>query len=127
MIVTQNEAQAWTRAVTSFPPSDRVLSTILTRQAERYGECILLVAGETRWTFAQTAVIAAASAQTLIDAGNQAGRSVALMCSNRQEFLQVYLGCAWLGAIAVPINTALRGLQLSTSSATRVCAPCRRG
>src|SRR5205085_1813132 len=25
----------------------------------------------------------------------------------------VYLGCAWLGAIVVPINTALRGLQLS--------------
>jgi carnitine-CoA ligase len=35
------------------------------------------------------------------------------MCSNRPEFLQVYLGCAWLGAIVVPINTALRGSQLS--------------
>jgi crotonobetaine/carnitine-CoA ligase len=111
--VTKNEAQAWTRAVTSFPPSDRILSTILARQAERYGERILLVAGETRWTFAQTAVIAAASAQTLVDAGIKPGDRVALMCSNRSEFLQVYLGCAWLGAIAVPINTALRGFQLS--------------
>ena len=104
---------AWARAVALFPPSDRILSTILTRQAERYGDRVLLVSGETRWTYAQTAAIAAASAQTLADAGIRAGDRVALMCSNRPEFLQVYLGCAWLGAIAVPINTALRGFQLS--------------
>ena len=109
----ENVTPAWACAVTSFPPSDRILSTILTRQAERYGERVLLVAGETRWSFAQTAAIAAASAQTLVDAGIRPGDRVALMCSNRPEFLQVYLGCAWLGAIAVPINTALRGFQLS--------------
>jgi crotonobetaine/carnitine-CoA ligase len=113
MSVTENVTPAWARAVTSFPPSDRILSTILTRQAERYGDRTLLVAGETRWTFAQTAAIAAASAQALVDAGIKPGDRVALMCSNRPEFLQVYLGCAWLGAIAVPINTALRGFQLS--------------
>jgi len=110
---SQNLPPAWARAVASFPPSDRILSTILTRQAERYGDRLLLVAGETRWTFARTAMIAAASAQALVDAGIQPGDRVALMCSNRPEFLQVYLGCAWLGAIAVPINTALRGFQLS--------------
>jgi len=104
---------AWARAVELFPPSDRILSTILTRQAERYGDRILLVAGETRWTYAQTAAIAAASAEMLIGAGIKPGDRVALMCSNRPEFLQVYLGCAWLGAIVVPINTALRGFQLS--------------
>jgi crotonobetaine/carnitine-CoA ligase len=112
--VEQDDAMpAWTRAVELFSPSDRILSTILRRQAERYCERILLVAGEVRWTYAQTAAIAAASAQTLIDAGIKPGDRVALMCSNRPEFLQVYLGCAWLGAIAVPINTALRGFQLS--------------
>jgi crotonobetaine/carnitine-CoA ligase len=104
---------AWARAVELFPPSDRILSTILTRQAERYGDRVLLVSGETRWTYSQTAAIAAASAQTLVDAGIKLGDRVALMCSNRPEFLQVYLGCAWLGAIVVPINTALRGFQLS--------------
>ncbi|MGC2780336.1 MAG: ATP-dependent acyl-CoA ligase [Bradyrhizobium sp.] len=109
----ENVTPAWARAVVSFPPSDRILSTILTRQAERYAERILLVAGEARWTFAQTAEIAAASARALVDAGIKPGDRVALMCSNRAEFLQVYLGCAWLGAIAVPINTALRGFQLS--------------
>lgn len=109
----QQAAPAWARAIELFPASDRILSTILVRQAERYGDRILLVAGETRWTYRQAAAIAAASAQTLIDAGIRQGDRVALMCSNRPEFLQVYLGCAWLGAVVVPINTALRGLQLS--------------
>ncbi len=106
-------APAWARAIELFPPSDRILSTILTRQAERYGDRVLLVSGEMRWTYAQTAAIASASARTLADAGIRPGDRVALMCSNRPEFLQVYLGCAWFGAIVVPINTALRGLQLS--------------
>ncbi|MGL3110562.1 ATP-dependent acyl-CoA ligase [Bradyrhizobium sp. BR 1432] len=109
----QQEAPAWARAVELFPPCDRVLATILARQAERYGDRVLLVAGQTRWTYAQTAAIAAASAQTLIEAGIEPGDRVALMCSNRPQFLQVYLGCAWLGAITVPINTALRGRQLA--------------
>jgi len=104
---------AWARAIELFPPSDRILSTILTRQAERYGDRALLVSGDTRWSYSETAAIAAASARTLVDAGIRPGDRVALICSNRPEFLQVYLGCAWLGAIAVPINTALRGLQLS--------------
>ena len=34
------------------------------------------------------------------------------MCSNRAEFIESFLGCAWLGAIAVPINVASRGPQL---------------
>jgi carnitine-CoA ligase len=104
---------AWARAIELFPPSDRVLSTILTRQAEHYGDRVLLVSGETRWTYSQTAAVAASSARSLADAGVRHGDRVALMCSNRPEFLQVYLGCAWLGAIVVPINTALRGSQLS--------------
>jgi carnitine-CoA ligase len=109
----RNATPAWARSVGLFPPSERILSTILTRQAERYNDRVLLVAGETRWTYTQTAAIAAASARTLIETGIKPGDRVALMCSNRPEFLQVYLGCAWLGAIVVPINTALRGFQLS--------------
>src|SRR5882724_3672736 len=103
----------WSQAVEHFPPADRVLSTILTRQAARYGDRTLFVFGETRWSYAETASIAAASAGRLMRAGIRAGDRVALMCSNRPEFLEVYLGCAWIGAVSVPINTALRGIQLS--------------
>jgi len=41
--------------------ADRVLSTILTRQAEQYGDRVLFVSGETRWTYSQTVAVAAAS------------------------------------------------------------------
>ena len=103
----------WSQAVERFPPADRVLSTILTRQAAQYRDRTLFVFGETRWSYAETAAIAAASAARLMRAGIQAGDRVALMCSNRPEFLEIYLGCAWMGAVTVPINTALRGIQLS--------------
>lgn len=103
----------WSQAAERFPPADRILSTVLTRQAARYGDGTLFVFGETRWSYAETASIAAASAARLMRAGIRAGDRVALICSNRPEFLEVYLGCAWMGAVCVPINTALRGIQLS--------------
>lgn len=112
-VAERDALPSWARAVARFSPSERVLPAILQRQAEHYGERVLFVSGEERWTYADTVQIAAASAQTLIEAGLKPGDRVALMCSNRPEFLRVYLGCAWLGAIVVPINTALRGLQLS--------------
>jgi len=103
----------WPRAAERFPPAERILSTILTRQAAQYGDRMLFVSGDTRWSYAETASIAAASAARLMQAGLCAGDRVALMCSNRPEFLEIYLGCAWMGAVCVPINTALRGVQLS--------------
>jgi carnitine-CoA ligase len=106
-------APIWSQAAERFPPADRVLSAILTRQAAQYRDRMLFVFGETRWSYAETASIAAASAARLMQAGIRAGDRVALMCSNRPEFLEVYLGCAWMGAVTVPINTALRGIQLS--------------
>ena len=103
---------AFADPVTRFPPSDRVLSTMLIRQAERYGARPLLVFGTQSWSYAQMRDMAAASARLLLEQGIQAGDRVAILCSNRPEFLRCYLGCAWLGAIAVPINVALRGPQL---------------
>src|SRR6185436_8749692 len=103
----------WSQAAERFPPADRVLSTILTRQAARYRDRTLFVFGEARWSYIETASIAAASAARLMHAGIRTGDRVALMCSNRPEFLEIYLGCAWMGAVTVPINTALRGIQLS--------------
>jgi crotonobetaine/carnitine-CoA ligase len=55
---------------------------------------------------------AAGWASTLADAGIGPGDRVALMSENRLEMLDLWLGCAWLGAVIVPINTALRGNQL---------------
>jgi carnitine-CoA ligase len=47
------------------------------------------------------------------------------MCTNRVELLDLVLGCAWLGAVSVPLNTAVRGPQLHhmlSNSGARVLA-----
>ncbi len=43
----------------SFAPQDRVVPVLLERQAERYGERLLFVAGETRWTYRHALRVAA--------------------------------------------------------------------
>ena len=95
-----------------FAPAERTLPAMLKRQAERYGQRPLVSAGDTTWSYADAHAAAAQFAGTLRGAGVTAGDRVAVMCSNRIEFLQIVLGCAWLGAVAVPINTASRGPQL---------------
>jgi crotonobetaine/carnitine-CoA ligase len=96
----------------SFAPADRTLPAMLIRQAERHGDKPLVSLGEMRWTYAETAAAAAGIAATLRAAGIGAGDRVAIICSNRMEFLGLLLGCGWLGAVAVPINVASRGPQL---------------
>jgi crotonobetaine/carnitine-CoA ligase len=47
------------------------------------------------------------------------------MCENRIELLDMILGATWMGAVAVPLNTALRGEQLAhqlRNSGARVLA-----
>jgi carnitine-CoA ligase len=95
-----------------FAPPDRTLQTMLSRRAREYGDRPLVTAGEDTWSYAQACDMAARFAGTLADAGLSVGDRVALICSNRIAFMQVFLGCAWLGAVVVPINTASRGPQL---------------
>jgi carnitine-CoA ligase len=95
-----------------FAPLDRTLPKMLARQAERYGERHLVTIGGMTLTYAQTAQAAAGYGAALAAAGTRPGDRVAIMCGNRVELLLMILGCAWLGAIAVPINTASRGGQL---------------
>src|SRR5947207_10186973 len=101
-----------TTMIHSFAPQDRVVPVLLERQAARFGDRPLFVAGSVRWTYRDAVEAAAGYGAALLDAGIRAGDRVALMCSNRVEFLQTFLGCAWISAVAVPINTASRGVQL---------------
>jgi crotonobetaine/carnitine-CoA ligase len=96
----------------SFVSQDRTLPVMLARQAERHGGKLLVSAGEASWSYADTATIVARVAGTLRAGGIRAGDRVAIICGNRIEFLQILLGCGWLGAVAVPINVASRGPQL---------------
>ena len=98
--------------VAAFPDEQRTIPAMLDQQARRYGERLLLKAGTVHLSFDQVRTMAARFAGVLSRAGVRQDNRVGLMCSNRAEFMQVYLGCTWLGAVAVPINVACRGLQL---------------
>jgi crotonobetaine/carnitine-CoA ligase len=95
-----------------FAPADRTVAVMLQAQARKFGAKPLVQAGERSWSFAEAVELAARSAGRLQAAGVASGDRVALICENRPEFIEVFLGAAWLGAILVPINTASRGLQL---------------
>lgn len=97
----------------SYAPRERTLPTMLARQAELYADRPLLVCGAENWTYANARQIAAGMAGAFAVAGLRKGERVAIMCSNRPEFMRVFLGCAWLGLVAVPINVAAKGPQLA--------------
>lgn len=72
----------------------------------------LAVFSDRVWTYRDGPVIAGRAGPLLLSAGVKTGDRVAIFCSNRLEFLALFLGCGWIGAALVPINTALRGAQL---------------
>src|SRR5262249_31109090 len=90
-------------------PQERTVPPLLSAQAARYADRTLFACDGERWSFRGAVEIAARTAGSLHAAGVQPGERVAILCSNRPELMRVFLGCAWLGAIAVPINTAVKG------------------
>ena len=90
----------------------RTLPDLLLKQARRYQGRDLVIFDERTWRYDDAVEIAGRRAAALKSAGVRQGDRVALIASNRPEFLEIFFGCAWLGAIAVPINIASRGMQL---------------
>jgi crotonobetaine/carnitine-CoA ligase len=90
----------------------RTLPAMLQRQAALFADAPLLAIAEQRWSHSDAPAAAARRASALAQAGVRRGDRVALMCGNRIEFLETFLGVAWLGAVAVPINTASMGPQI---------------
>jgi crotonobetaine/carnitine-CoA ligase len=90
----------------------RTLPALLAARAARNGNAPLFSDRTTTWTGAEALDIAARRAGALAVQGVKRGDHVALLCGNRSEFMEIVLGCGWLGAVVVPINTASRGLQL---------------
>ena len=109
---TRSADDALARFVGDFAPAERTLPVMLSRQAERFADRWLFRCPDANWTFRQTREVAAGMAARLTEAGLQPGDRVAILCGNGSALMRTYLGCAWAGMIAVPINTASRGAQL---------------
>jgi len=98
--------------VQALPPTQRTLPAMLQQAAAQHGGRPLLKVGDNAWTFDDTARAAARRAAALRMAGVARGERVALMCSNRIEFIETFVGCGWIGAVSVPVNTASMGPQI---------------
>jgi crotonobetaine/carnitine-CoA ligase len=94
-------------------PPERTLPRMLAHQAEAFGDRPFLSIAGADWSHRDAAQIAARQGAALRDAGIARGDRVAVMCANRVAFLEVVLGCGWIGAVVVPINTASMGPQIA--------------
>jgi crotonobetaine/carnitine-CoA ligase len=97
----------------SLPARQRTLPAILEMQASKLGDRPFLTVGDTTRTFTQMQDAVARLAGALAGQGILPGDRVAVMAENRLEVIDAWFACAWLGAIFVPINTALKGPQLA--------------
>lgn len=94
-----------------LPLEEQTLPRLLERQAEEYGSKTLVRWGDHERSFAAMRDTAARVAGALAAAGVSPGDRIVVLSENRIEVLDLWLGCAWLGAVLVPINPALRGEQ----------------
>lgn len=95
----------------ALPAAERTLPMML-RHAARHGARPLLRMPGGAWSHEDVADVAARRATPLAEASVAFGDRVALMCGNRIELLETFVGCGWLGAVAVPIDTAATALQI---------------
>lgn len=94
-------------------PPDRTLGVVVERQAAAQGTRPCLAVGALALDYEGVREAAARRAGMLAAAGVSRGDRVAALCGNRAELISLLLGCAWTGAILVPLNTATRGRQLA--------------
>ena len=102
---------------------------MLERQSRLFGASPFVRIGDVAWTHAQAAEVAAQRAACLYQAGVRQGDRVASWLDNRAEAIEMLWGCAWLGAVLVPINTASMAPQvqyvLQNSGAKMLVLPAK--
>jgi len=101
------------RQLEPIPHRERTVGGLLARRATANGDRTYLIFEGRSFSYAEVDRIATKIANGLISLGIRKGDHVALMFDNRPEMLWLYFGIARCGAVAVPINTAAKGEQLS--------------
>lgn len=94
-------------------PLERTINHLLEQRAALQGEATFFWFRGEAFSYARLDRMAATVAKGLQTLGVGRGARVAVMLSNRPEFLAAWFGLSKLGAIEVPINTAHRGYLLS--------------
>lgn len=112
-----------------LPPQPAPLFDILEEQAARIGHQTCLEFDERTLTFSQLHDEGNRIGTALQERGVKSGDPVMLMIGNRAEIAVAYVGIARIGAISVPVNTALKGVGLAhvfnmTNAAVLIAEAC---
>jgi long-chain acyl-CoA synthetase len=84
----------------------------LQEQAAKRPNGLAFIAGDDSWSYRRVAEEAERLAQALLARGVRQGDRVALHMSNRPELVSAYYACLLTGAIAAPLNTRLKTVEL---------------
>lgn len=107
--------------VEELTPQELTIPGLLLARAADFGNKPMFRFDGLERSFAQMPLAAAETGGSLRAAGIRPGDRMAVMSENRTELIDLVLGCAWIGAVVVPLNSALRGPglthQLSDSGA----------
>lgn len=79
---------------------------------ERHGERTALRSGKTSRSYRELHLDLRKLAAGLRELGVGPGDRVAIHSPNSQEFFELYLACAWMGAVLVPLNRRLSSREL---------------
>lgn len=104
-------------------PTTSTVADVIRRSAGRFRDTVAVEFGDRTWTYTQLDSATTAVARRLRDLGVERGDRVAAYGKNSDLYLFLYLGCARLGAIHVPVNFALKNDELDyilTNSGARL-------
>jgi long-chain acyl-CoA synthetase len=101
------------------------LALWLQRSAQAFGERPAVAHGmRCAWTYAQLAGVAAQGAAGLAARGLRPGDRLGLFMANAPEYLAAMWSAWWAGAVVVPINARLHGLEAAWILQHSGCALC---
>jgi len=92
--------------------SERTIGGILRRAAAVFGQRPFVRWRQETFSFDEINRRANKFANALLAQGVSRGTRVAIMCTNRVEYLDLWFGLAKIGAIQVPLNTAYKAPQI---------------
>jgi len=115
MIVTSGQSH-WRPDDAAKPLRDITLGDLLREQAQRFGDRPAIIFDEPtismRWTYAELDREVDTLARALIAIGISAGDHVAVMSSNRPEWVLLEYALARIGAVLVTVNPAFKAEEL---------------
>jgi len=91
------------------------IAHFLQRSADLYPHKTAVVCNDHRISYQNLLTNAARVAQGLASLGVQPGDRIALSCHNVPQFLMVYYGALYAGAVVVPVNILLRANEVLIS------------